>query len=94
MRKRSAVPFSDLIFQPILTFDSMLEWKSLYPARLKAGFLDFSILNILISRHLAFEQNFEKPAFTRHAENHPISNMLSNVLILELKYNFNKAKSF
>jgi len=33
----------------------------------------------LISRHLALEQNLEKPLFTRHAESDQISKMLSNV---------------
>jgi len=68
-------------FLPILTFDSMLERRSLFSARQKAGFLDFRILKILINRHLAFEQNFKKSAFTRHGESNPISEMLSNVQI-------------
>jgi len=59
-----AVQFSDSIFQPIWTFESMLlERKSHFLARQKAGFLDFAIFKILISRHLVFDQNFEKPGF-------------------------------
>jgi len=46
---------SDSIFQPIWTFDSMLERKSLSPATPKAGFLDFPIFRIFKGRHFAFE---------------------------------------
>jgi len=59
------------------TLYSMLERKSGFQARQKTRFLDFTILKILISRHLAFEQNLEKLAFTRHTEGDPISKMLT-----------------
>jgi len=44
-RSARAIPFSDSIFQPIFTFDSLLQRKSLFPARQKAGFLDLPVLN-------------------------------------------------
>jgi len=57
------VQYSDSIFKPIWTFDSKLERKSLFLARQKSVFWDFRIFKILISRHIAFNQNFEKPGF-------------------------------
>jgi len=78
-----AIPFSSSIFQPILTFDSLLERKSLFPARQKAGFLDFPILNILISHHLAFEQHFKKSAFARHGKRSDFQNAINRPNRLE-----------
>jgi len=45
-----------------------LERKSLFPARQKADCSDLPILKILISRQLAFEQNFEKAGFKGYTE--------------------------
>jgi len=43
----------------------MLQNKSLFPARQKATILNFPISKFLISRPLAFKQNFGKLAFTK-----------------------------
>jgi len=81
LRKRSRGTIYWLYFSTDLYVWQRVGNKIGFPRPSKGRFLDFAILKMLISRHLAFQHIFYKPGSWRAGKSVPIFEMLSNIRI-------------